>query len=82
MVSAAGKIIQQHTDSVISGKIAIPQGPCPRCSEQTQTFIRHERRVMLPRFYGCSVIAVFPVRSFTTFSLVVLLTCSTSYQLY
>jgi hypothetical protein len=50
MVSAAGRIIQQHTDSVISGKIATPQGPCPRCSEQTQTFIRHDRRVRFFRF--------------------------------
>lgn len=50
MVSAAGRIIQQHTDSVISGKIVTPQGPCPRCCEQTQIFIRHERRVRFFRY--------------------------------
>ncbi len=58
MVSEIEKIIRQHTDSVISGKIAIPQAPCPRCSEQPGTFIRHERRVRFFRFIVGSFVHV------------------------
>ena len=58
MVSAAQRMIQQHTDSVISGKIATPQGPCPRCFEHTETFSRHERRVRSFRFIVGSFIHV------------------------
>ena len=45
MVSKIGKIIRHHTDSVICGKIAIPQAPCPRYSRQPGTFRNVNRRL-------------------------------------
>ncbi|KPA19335.1 hypothetical protein MHK_000454 [Candidatus Magnetomorum sp. HK-1] len=42
MRSKIEKIIQNHTDSIVSGNFSPPEGPCPKCLEKPKNFKLHE----------------------------------------
>jgi hypothetical protein len=41
MKSKIEEIIKKHTDSIVSGDFSPPEGPCPKCLENPETFKLH-----------------------------------------
>jgi len=44
MKSEIEEAINNHTDSIVSGKYSPPEGPCPKCLENPKHFKLHERK--------------------------------------
>ena len=52
MISKIERTINTHTEKALSSSPDTPQGPCPRCEEDVESYKLHERR---PRDFRCIV---------------------------